>query len=138
MKRIKYKILAAIISLSALLGCEKENTASGVISPIVSVDYIRNLYNGDDVLLKSEILMGANQVAGIVISDAEALNIAKGEMIIQNVSKNQLAGISLDFGSASLAGYVPGDSIKVDINGATLGRKNGKLQISGLNTSGYY
>ena len=136
MKRLKYNIITAIICLSALAGCEKENTATGTISPVVGVDYIRNLYNGDDVLLKPEILMGANQVAGIVISDAAAFNVAEGELIIQNVSKNKLAGIALDFGSASLAGYIPGDSIKVDINGATLGRINGKLQIRGLNTSG--
>lgn len=136
MKRIKYKMLTAIISLFLLAGCEKENTASGVISPIVGVEFIRSLYNGDDIILKPEILMGANQVAGIVISDAGSLNVVPGELVIQNVSKNKLAGISLDFGSAVLTGYLPGDSVKIDVNGAILGRKNGKLQISGLSTAG--
>lgn len=136
MKRIKYQLLAAVLGLSFLTGCEKENTASGVISPVVGVSFIRGLYNGDDVTLKPEILMGASQVAGIVISDARSLNTAPGELVIQNVSKNVLAGISLDFGTASLETYIPGDSVKIEINGGTLTRKNGKLRISGLSVSG--
>ncbi|WP_316814028.1 DUF5689 domain-containing protein [Pedobacter heparinus] len=136
MKRIKYQIWTVVLGLGILAGCEKENTASGVISPIVGVDFIRSLYNGDDVALKPEILMGANQVAGIVISDAASLNVEPGELVIQNVSKNKLAGISLDFGSAALDTYVPGDSVKIELSGATLTRKNGRLLISGLNVSG--
>ncbi|MDR6784425.1 hypothetical protein ABIE26_002186 [Pedobacter africanus] len=136
MKRIEYKILGLLVAIIILAGCEKENTAAGLISPVVGVDFIRNLYNGDDVSLKSDVVMGATQVAGIVISDAASLNVAPGELLIQNVSKNKLAGISLDFGTASLNSYKPGDSVKVDLSGATLVRRKGKLQISGLNPAG--
>lgn len=133
MKRIKYKILLALAGISALTGCEENNPAEGVISPIVSVGYIRDMYNGDDIALTSDKLMGANQIAGLVISDANAGNVGTGELVLQNFSKGKLAGISLDFGETALAEYLPGDSVKIDVIDGVLTRKNGTLKITGLN-----
>ncbi|MGV3510280.1 MAG: DUF5689 domain-containing protein, partial [Sphingobacteriaceae bacterium] len=135
MKRIKHKILLALVCLSALAGCEEDNPAVGVISPIVGLSYVRDMYNGDDVILTADKLMGANQIAGLVISDASAGNVGEGELVLQNFSKGKLAGISMDFGADAISEYLPGDSIKVDVADAVLTRKNGTLKITGLRKS---
>ena len=135
MKKIKHKILLALTGLAILAGCGDNNPAEGIISPIVGVGYVRDLYNGDDVLLKPDMLMGAHQIAGLVISDANGGNVGAAELVLQNFSKGKLAGISLDFGTDVLAEYLPGDSIKIDITDGMLTRKNGTLKITGLSKS---
>lgn len=136
MKTYKHKILLALTGLAVVAGCGDTNPAEGIISPIVGVSYVRDLYNGDDVVLQPDLLMGANQIAGQVISDASGGNVGTSELVLQNVSKGKLAGISLDFGTDALAEYLPGDSIKIDITAGVLTRKNGTLKITGLNKSG--
>ena len=137
MKRTTNIILTALAGLTFFTACDKnENEATGVISPIVGVQFVRDLYNGDDIELKPELLMGAHQVAGVVISDETAGNSGSGELVLQNISKGKLAGISLSFGENVQTGVALGDSVKISIAGGTLTRKNGKLQITGLNKEG--
>jgi predicted small secreted protein len=129
---IMFLLLATCFSLTS---CKKENTAIGEISPMVSVDYIRNLYNGDDITLNPELLMGAHQIACVVISDAKAGNINPGELVVQNEANGVIAGMVIDFGAAQLDHVLPGDSVKISVDKTILTRKNGRLLITGADVN---
>lgn len=89
--------------------------------PVISLASLRQLYQGSDVTLDS------NLVKGIVISDAANANIAKGNMVIQDGT----SGIDLFFGSTtSVDGFKLGDSIVVNVTGAKLTSYNGLMEVS--------
>ena len=93
----------------------------GGITSLMSLASLRQLYQGSDVTLDS------NLVKGIVISDAANANIAKGNMVIQDGT----SGIDLFFGSTtSVDGFKLGDSIVVNITGAKLTSYNGLVEVS--------
>jgi len=88
---------------------------------VVSIATIKSFYNGDDVVL------GSYKIGGIVISDAAAGNIGKGNIVLQDGDE----GIKLYFGSsAPTTNFNIGDSIVVDVTGGTLKEYNGAMEIS--------
>ncbi|TKC55559.1 hypothetical protein FBD94_24695 [Pedobacter hiemivivus] len=135
MKKINNAFLIGMMALLGLGSCKKnENEATGTISSIIDVNYIKKLHNGDDVSLVKEKLMGATQIAGVVISDVDNGNFAKNELVIQNFYKGRIAGIIVRFDNNSDS-FKLGDSVKVEINNTVLTRKNGSLIIKGLDFS---
>jgi hypothetical protein len=93
----------------------------GGIASVMSLASLRQLYQGSDVILDSDL------VKGIVISDAATANIAKGNIVIQDGT----SGIDLFFGSnTSVDGFKMGDSIVVNITGAKLTTYNGLMEVS--------
>ncbi len=117
--------------------CLKEdiNTAEGVPSDYMSILDVKTLYKGTDLTLSRDNMFGASKITGVVISDEVTGNIPKGYLVIQQTSRFRTRGVVLNFGANASIPYKLGDSITVSVEGTTLGRRNGVLQINGASLS---
>lgn len=132
MKKIYlFLLITAAVGFTA---CKKNNYAEGTLSPIIAIVDLKGLYKGTDVALTAEKLSGAKEVTGVVISDAASGNVPAGILVIENNRRNAIRGISLAIGAAA-ANYVPGDSVVVQLAGATLTKVNGSMRVTGLQES---
>lgn len=111
--------------------CQKHDYAEGQLSPIIAVVDMRNIYKGSDVTLTKENMLGASQITGIVISNPDSGNVPAGIVVLQNNRRAAIRGIILPLG-ANAVNYRTGDSLVVNVEGATLKRVNGALQLTGL------
>jgi len=129
-KIIIYSFL--LVSLATLWGCKKDTYPGAEVSPYVSMFDIRHLYTGSDVTLTRDNMGGAVNITGVVVSDHSGGNLPKGLLVLQDRRRlSQLRGISLAVGDLADQ-FVPGDSIIVKVEGRTLTRVNGILQITGV------
>lgn len=121
---------------SAILwaGCQKDNYPGSELSPIIAVSDLRSLYTGSDLTLTTENMTGAHQIVGVVISDHSGGNMPAGLLVIQNNRRFKLRGIAIALG-AEAANYVPGDSVRINVEGGTLRRADGILQLAGIPAS---
>jgi hypothetical protein len=129
MKKI-YLLLIVLTSLS-FSACKKNNYAEGVLSPIIAVVDLKDLYKGSDITLSADKLNGAKEMVGVVISDATAGNAPSGLLVVQNNRRNALRGIAIAIGTAA-SSYMPGDSVVVQLIGSTLTKVNGSMRLTGL------
>jgi hypothetical protein len=127
----KIYLLLIILTGLGLSACKKNNYAEGVLSPIIAVVDLRDLYKGSDVLLSTDKLNGAKEMVGVVISDAAAGNAPGGLLIVQNNRRNALRGIAIAIGNAAST-YAPGDSVIVKLEGGTLTKVNGSMRLIGI------
>lgn len=125
--------LGFILALFVLTSCSKnENEAVGMVSPVVGINYVKALHNGDDVNLVKDKLMGATQIAGVVISDKNSGNFDAKEFVLQNTNKGTTAGLIIKLNDANTSiNY--GDSVKVEIENCVLTREKGVMKIKGTN-----
>ena len=138
MKRIN-NIALAIISSLIFTACVKDykNPATGVLANTTDIFYVRSAYQGTGVTLTEQHLAGARYTSGVVISDNASGNIEPGSFIMQSVTSSPsqagdiIAGIVVDMGSNATVPSL-GDSIRIDILGASIDRKNGRLVLSGI------
>jgi hypothetical protein len=136
------KIINYVLLLAAVLtwtSCKHDDAyKGGETSPYISNFDLRKLYKGTEVTLSNTNLKGASSIRGVVISDHSGNNLPAGLLIIQNTrpvgAVDSLRGIAINIGSDA-SNYVPGDSVHVKIDGGLLSRKDGILQITGLNSS---
>ena len=130
-------VLLFFISSVVLYSCLKnnENYNNATPSPFIIIEDVRALYKGSDVTLTTSNLMGGSNITGIVTSDIAAGNSRPGTVVIQQTKRDFTRGIVLDLGSATTIPFVTGDSLVVDITGATLTNYKGSLQISNLSLS---
>lgn len=127
-------------SAALLSSCVKEydNPATGVTNDKAAIYVVRDAYRGASVTLGADQLGGAVFTSGTVISDKASGNIEPGRFVIQstvesaNQTGNITRGIIIDMGTGTDVPYVMGDSLQVNIDGATLARVDGKLVISGV------
>jgi len=133
-KKIFYPLF--FFSLLFIVSCNKDgNYPGGTISPYISIYDVRDLYKGDDVTLTKENMFGSAKITGVVVSDHSGKNLPAGLLVLQDRRRlSELRGISVNIG-ADAANYVPGDSVIVNVEGATLKRVDGILQISGATGS---
>jgi hypothetical protein len=136
-KTLKYfLVLAALVGIYT--GCKRdedyhfEYNTSGFIT---NFD-LKKLFKESELSLNTEALSGAYMVKGIVISDFRSGNSSAGLLILQNSRPagsgiDSLRGMSFNIG-ASAANFVPGDSVHIKLEGGTLRRVNGILQVAGL------
>jgi hypothetical protein len=124
-------VLLVLTSMICTISCKKEEKVTGKPSPLISVADIKSMYQEAPKVLKSDNMMGATSICGIVISDPSNGNAPDGLVVMQSYRRKQLRGIALALGEQAGA-YLPGDSIVVKVDGATLDRVNGILQISNL------
>jgi hypothetical protein len=136
--KTKYMILAGTLALFTSCLKDDYNTATGTTSPYATINVVRDLFKGNELTITPDKLGGAEFTHGVVISDKSAGNVQPGTFVIQSTisTPNQLGdltrGIIIDMGSGANVSYVPGDSLLIDINGATLSRVNGRLTLSGI------
>lgn len=119
----------------AATGClEKDpDYAAGAPSPLISLEDVRRLYQGTDVVLEAAQLSGAHQVTGLVVSDAAGGNVPGGttSLVVQSTRRGVVRGILIPL-SGPAATFAVGDSVVVDIKGATLARRSGSLRLEGI------
>ncbi|RYE12031.1 MAG: hypothetical protein EOP51_32270, partial [Sphingobacteriales bacterium] len=126
--RLLYFLLLSTAAIWS--ACKKHDYAAGQLSPVTSVEDVRALYKGTDVIIDRNGLMGAYQVTGVVISQPDSGNAPAGVVVMQNTRRNKTRGIILRLDNANV--YKPGDSLRINIEGKTLTKVNGSLQIKGL------
>lgn len=141
MKFLQYTLLIA--ALAAFSSCLKEDElrGEGQLAEVATVWTIRQAFKGNALTLGPSTLSGAFKTSGIVISDATSKNVPPGTFILQGVMEtpNDLGhlvrGIAIDLGASTAVPYVPGDSLVIDIDGAKMERIDGRLTITGIQTS---
>ncbi|TYR37542.1 hypothetical protein FXV77_05945 [Sphingobacterium phlebotomi] len=131
MKTILF-IIGAI--LCCLAGCKEKDWVEGTLSPVISIENLRLLYKGEELILNSDNLAGATQMNGVVISDAASGNVPEGTVVIQHLARKRIRGINVYVGEKAID-YKPGDSVSVAIQGAALKKEHGSLTIGGIGTN---
>lgn len=138
MKKIfKKNMLMIGVCLTLFYACKRDSDyVKSTPGPYISNFDIKKLYRGTDVVLTKELTREATIIRGQVTSDHSGNNLPVGLMFIQNLRTvasgvDSLRGIAINLG-AEAANYKPGDSVHVSIEGSTLKRVNGILQITGL------
>lgn len=124
------------LAVTGVLGCKETNYIEGSVSPYIANFDLRKSFKGNDITLTSEFLKGATAIKGVVVTNFTAGNAAAGLLIVQNARMvgngvDSVRGIAVNIGDAA-ASYTLGDSVHINILGAKLGRKDGVLQIQGL------
>lgn len=131
MKKIFFKLYLVLSVALLFTSCKPEVKETGLPSPLISIEDVRLKYNGSGLQLKKADLLGATHICGVVISDPLNGNMPDGLVIVQNYKRKRLRGIALNLGNAA-SQYYAGDSVVVKIDGGTLDRVDGILQISGI------
>jgi hypothetical protein len=121
-----------LLSLISFWGCKKETYPGGEISPYIAIFDVRNIYKGNDVTLTKENMFGSTTIAAMVVSDHSGGNLPEGLLVVQDARRlSLLRGISIQLG-ADAAGFAPGDSVVIPVEGAVLKRVDGILQLTGI------
>ncbi|RYY15348.1 MAG: hypothetical protein EOO36_12865, partial [Cytophagaceae bacterium] len=136
---MKNKLLAGfcwVATALAATSCLEKNPdyAAGAPSPIISLEDVRHLYQGTNVVLEAGQLSGAHQLVGLVISDATGGNVPGGptSLVVQSKRRGVVRGILLPLSGPAASAFAVGDSVVVDIAGATLARSAGSLRLEGI------
>ena len=124
-----YSFLLLIVVLAGA-GCKKHDDAEGTLSPVTAVEDVRGLYKGTDLTITKDQLMDATKIMGVVISNPDSGNVKAGVVVIQQTRRSRTRGIILALENA--ADYKSGDSLTVTIEGSTLKRVDGSLQLTNL------
>lgn len=133
MKTINKILFTSLLGLAFLSSCKKNHYESGgEISPIIYMSFVKALHNGDDVVLAKEKLMGATQIAGVVISDRTSGNFDNNELVVQNTARGKVSGLIFKF-TDNNTNINYGDSVKIEIENCVLGRENGAMKVKGSN-----
>jgi hypothetical protein len=101
-----------------------DGTSRGAPVPI-SIDSVRKMYKGYDTVI------GNFSFNGVVTSDAINKNFGTGNVIVQNANK----GIIVYFGLSGIGLPDLGDSVTIDISGATLTKYAGALELKNIKPS---
>jgi len=127
------KVLAGVLLLG-LAACIKKNPnpAEGVPSPLTSVSQLRKAYQGSDVTITPEMLAGAANIRGVVISDHSGNNLPPDYVVLQNTARGATSGIILKMEGGAAASFVPGDSLEIRVEGLSLVNRNGRLLLDGV------
>lgn len=129
MKKLIYSFVIITVSAMMLTACFKQkDTLLGTPTVNVSVASVRNLYTGSAVQLTEENT-GVSRLAGTVISDVAGGNITKGQFVMVQTKDGVTAGIVVTLKDAEDVPYVPGDSLVIEIQGSTINRVKGSLQL---------
>ena len=133
---MKNHFLASLLVLLTCTSCLKDNPdyAAGAPSPNVSLEDLRGLYQGSSVVLEPGQLSGAHQVVGLVISDAAGGNVpgGPGTIVVQSKRRGVVRGIIIPLNGGPAPALAVGDSVVVDIAGATLAKSAGALRLEGI------
>jgi len=112
------------VLLAGGIACRKTGTIPGTPYSYINLTDLRATVGNKKYTDKAP----AKHISGIVISNAAAGNVLPGHIILQQGS----AGITIVTDSSAPITWLPGDSLVVDMTGATLSNAGGNLTISGL------
>lgn len=126
----RYLYIYITAAILAFAGCKKHDFAAGTVSTITYIEDIRSLYKGTDLIIDKESLTGAGSITGVVISNIDSGNVPQKTVVIQSTRKGRIRGLVLNLENPS--SYKPGDSLLIKVEGSSLKRVKGSLQISGL------
>lgn len=93
---------------------------------LITIDSLRKCYKGKDTVL------GNYHITAVVTSSAVHKNFGDGNIVMQD---NSGAGIVVYFGSSSVSLPDLGDSVLLQITGATLTNYNGTLELKNIKAS---
>ncbi|MFT3980290.1 MAG: DUF5689 domain-containing protein [Ferruginibacter sp.] len=131
-------IIPIIFCLTAALGfwgCEKDKYPGGTPYNEIALLDLRGIYNGTPVTLTKEIMFGGDKLRAMVVSDHRGGNSPEGLVMVQEKRRlGLLRGIAINLGAAA-GDYLPGDSLQVMLEGATLTRENGILQLKDVDAA---
>ena len=139
-KILKYTYLLAIIVSIMISACKRDaDYIKGTPSPFISNFDLKKQYKEADLPLNSDIMLGANSIKGVVISDYPSGNAPNGLLIIQNSRMvgsgiDSVRGMAINIG-ADAAKYAIGDSVHIKVDGGVLKRVDGILQITGVSST---
>lgn len=111
--------------------CEADIPVIGDPNPNLSIYDLRKIYNDAPVTLSKTNMKDAVSITGVVISDVDKGNAPSGKVVLQGYKGNNVNGVVLDLGSEA-SNYKFGDSLVVEVEGATLARNTGILEISNV------
>ncbi|MHC8947725.1 DUF5689 domain-containing protein [Sphingobacterium hungaricum] len=135
MKTEKNYFLIFLITIVCIIGCQKSNYPGAEVSRYIGIYDLRTLYKDVPLILDEDLMGGASSISAVVISDHRAGNMPEGYLIVQDIRRlSLLRGICIQIGTEA-SNYLPGDSVIVDIVGATLDRVDGILQLQNVNSS---
>lgn len=103
------------------------NGSGGPVAPLITMDSMRKYWTANG---GGTVTMPAARVAVVVISDIDNKNVSSGNFVIEDNSKK---GAILYIAGSSA--YKLGDSLVVDITGASLKLYNGSLEIDNMTAS---
>ncbi|MFT2010945.1 DUF5689 domain-containing protein [Pontibacter sp. 13R65] len=124
-KTILSRGLVVILLLSTWACNKNEDSAPVPLSKPQNITSLRKVQQSDD------LKFGATAIKGVVVSDVAGGNMEAGVMALQEEGKD--AAIILEVSASS--GFVKGDEVTLNLEGATLANKNGELVISNLSTT---
>ncbi len=132
MKKLYYLLGLGLI-IVFFNSCKENTNAEGILSPYISIQDIKLLYKGEDVLLtRSRMKSGAHLVRGTVISGLRDDNRQSNTIVIQGRHKDLLRGIAIELEEGYTDTYTIGDSILIDVENKYLRKVDGGLRISGV------
>ena len=134
---LKNSILSVLgVSLLTLSGCFKEdiNESIGTLNPEASLFVVKNVYKGKDVQLNKDLLGGAHVTGGVVISNHENGNLPQGHIAIENYWRGKIRGLLVEVDNPEE--YQFGDSIALEVEGASLSQKHGFIGLYGVKSDG--
>lgn len=121
-----------MLPLVLLWACKKDKYPGGEISDYIGIFDIRNMYKGEDVVLTKDNMFGSTKITGVVVSDHSGNNLPAGLLVLQDARRlSKIRGISVSIGDAATT-YKPGDSVIIHVEGSTLTRVDGILQITNI------
>jgi hypothetical protein len=131
------KIINSVIIVASLLSaasCLKEdvNPSTGTPNPVASLQIVRAVYKDADVQLGPQVLTGAYLTGGVVISDAATHNLPTGQVVVQSTWRGLIRGLVLQMDASMAAGFAVGDSLRIDLTGATITSIDEALAVTGL------
>ncbi|NIG56485.1 DUF5689 domain-containing protein [Chitinophaga sp. Cy-1792] len=131
----RFYIPALLLAVMPFMGCLKKDTnyAHGTLSPLASIEVLRSVYKGQDIQVSTDNLSGAYQIAGVVVSDNRGNNLPAGTFALQNYGRGKMRGIFISLGENAAVKYTAGDSLIVNVDGATLRNFQGALQLVNVN-----
>jgi len=133
MRYNKIYSLTLLLLLGLMAGCKKHDAAEGTLSPVTSIEDLRALYKGSDLVVSKAMLMEATKITGVVISTPDSGNVKSGQLVLQQTRKSKTRGIILAMADA--AAYKTGDSLSVVVEGTSLKKVDGALQVTGVEAS---
>jgi hypothetical protein len=128
---LHYTGLFFVVLCLSMTSCKKDHDHGIRTYRSISIASLREMYKGEPMRISDDEKNSQMVIRGVVISASIHQNNPAGRIIVQNSDQGKIRGIVLAL-EGQITRYLAGDSIVANVEGATLERKDGILQVSGL------